>query len=91
MKNPIRGQKCLYKYLNEKRIEALLGARGSDKKKMWMVGQFVTIEQENLRQLIQGNMARINTFHHRLNEAMVKRGYDVSKDNIDLELYSQKN
>ena len=39
--------------------------------------------QENLRQLIQGNMARINTFHHRLNEAMVKRGYDVSKDNID--------
>ena len=47
--------------------------------------------QENLRQLIQGNMARINTFYHRLNEAMVKRGYDVSKDNIDLELYSQKN
>ena len=46
--------------------------------------------QENLRQLIQGNMARINTFHHRLNEAMVKRGYDVSKDNIDLELYHRK-
>ena len=47
LKNPIRGQKCLYKYLNEKRIEALLGARGSNKKKIWMVGQFVTLEQEN--------------------------------------------
>ena len=32
--------------------------------------------QENLRQLIQGNMARINDCHHRLNEAMVKKGYD---------------
>ena len=47
--------------------------------------------QEALRQLIQGNMARINAFHHRLNEAMVKQGYNVSEDNIDLELYSQKN
>ena len=47
--------------------------------------------QENLRQLIQGNMARINNCHHRLNEAMVKRGYDVSKDNIDVDLYCQKN
>ena len=36
-------------------------------------------------------MARINAFHHRLNEAMVKQGYNVSEDNIDLELYSHKN
>ena len=47
MKNPVRSQKCLYKYLNKKRIEGLLGARGSDKKKMWMVGQYVTLEQEH--------------------------------------------
>ena len=47
--------------------------------------------QENLRQLIQGNMARINDCHHRLNEAMVKRGYDDSKDNIEIDLYCQKN
>ena len=47
--------------------------------------------QENLRQLIQGNMARINDCHHRLNEAMIKRGYDVSKDNIEVDLYCQKN
>ena len=47
--------------------------------------------QENLRQLIQGNMARINDCHHRLNKAMVKRGYDVSRDNIEVDLYCQKN
>ena len=47
MKNPVRSQKSLYKYLNKKRIEALLGARGSDKKKKWMVGQYVTLEQEH--------------------------------------------
>ena len=47
--------------------------------------------QEDLRQLIQSNMARLNGCHHRINTAMVKRGYDVSKDNIEIDLYCQKN
>ena len=47
--------------------------------------------QEDLRQLIQSNMARLNDCHHRLNTAMVKRGYDVSRDNIEIDLYCQKN
>ena len=47
MKNPVQGQRCLYKHLNNKRIEALLGAKGSNKKRTWVEGQFVTLENEN--------------------------------------------
>ena len=47
--------------------------------------------QEALRQLIQSNMAKINTFHLQLNEAKVKQGFNVSENDIDLELYTQRN
>ena len=73
------------------------GGRGSFTPNSWReddqrsLSQGQEKRQEALRQLIQANMARINAFHHRLNEAMVKQGYNVSEDNIDFELYSQKN
>ena len=41
--------------------------------------------------MIQSNMSRINKFHLELNEAKVKRGLDVSANDIDLELYKQHN
>ena len=47
--------------------------------------------QETLRQMIQSNMSRINKFHLEVNEAKVKRGLDVSADDIDLELYKNQN
>ena len=47
--------------------------------------------QESLRQMIQSNMSRINKFHLELNEAKVKRGLNVSENDIDLELYKQHN
>ena len=43
----MKGQKSLYKHLNDRRVRALLGARGSDKRKSFVVGQFVTISNEN--------------------------------------------
>ena len=47
--------------------------------------------QETLRQMIQSNMSRINKFHLEVNEAKVKRGLDVSADDIDVELYKNQN
>ena len=47
--------------------------------------------QEDLRQLLQSNMARLNDCHHKLNTALVKKGFDVSRDNIEIDLYDQKN
>ena len=41
--------------------------------------------------MIQSNMSRINKFHLELNEAKVKRGLDVSADDIDVELYKNQN
>ena len=40
---------------------------------------------------IQSNMSRINRFHLEVNEAKVKRGLDVSADDIDVELYKNQN
>ena len=48
-------------------------------------------QQEELRQLVQSNMARLNDCHHKLNTALVQQGFDVSRDNIDVDLYDQKN
>ena len=41
--------------------------------------------------MIQSNMSRINKFHLEVNEAKVKRGLDVSADDIDVELYKNQN
>ena len=38
LKNPVLSQRSLYKHLNKKRVESLLGARGTDEKKIWSVG-----------------------------------------------------
>ena len=47
--------------------------------------------QENLRQMIQSNMSRINRSHLEVNETKAKRGLDVSVDDIDVELYRSQN
>ena len=36
-------------------------------------------------------MAKINNFHLQLNEAKVKQGFNVSENDIDVELYTQRN
>ena len=47
--------------------------------------------QEQLRQLIQTNMSRINRFHLEVNELKAKKGLDVSVGDIDVELYKSNN
>ena len=47
--------------------------------------------QEQLRQIIQSNMSRINRFHLEVNELKAKRGLDVSVGDIDVELYKSQN
>ena len=47
--------------------------------------------QEQLRQIIQTNMSRINRFHLEVNELKAKRGLDVSVGDIDVELYKSHN
>ena len=47
--------------------------------------------QEQLRQLIQTNMSRINRFHLEVNELKAKKGLDVSVGDIDVELYKSQN
>ena len=47
--------------------------------------------QEQLRQMIQSNMSRINKFHLEVNELKAKRGLDVSVEDIDVELYRSQN
>ena len=47
--------------------------------------------QEQLRQIIQSNMSRINKFHLEVNELKAKRGLDVSVGDIDVELYKSQN
>ena len=51
LKNPVLAQRVLYKHLNNKRVESLLGAKGSIKKKTWSVGQFVTLDQHKTNSL----------------------------------------
>ena len=73
------------------------GGRGSFTPNSWRgddqrsLSQGQEKRQEALRQLIQANMARINAFHLQLNEAKVKQGFNVSENDIDLELYTQRN
>ena len=52
LKNPVLAQKVLYKHLNKKRVESLLNAKGSIKKKAWSVGQFVTLNQNKTNSLV---------------------------------------
>ena len=47
--------------------------------------------QEQLRQLIQTNMSRINRFHLEVNELKASKGLDVSVGDIDVELYKSHN
>ena len=47
--------------------------------------------QEQLRQLIQANMSRINRCHLEVNELKAKKGLDVSVGDIDVELYRSNN
>ena len=47
--------------------------------------------QEQLRQLIQANMSRINRCHLEVNELKAKKGLDVSVGDIDVELYKSNN
>ena len=49
------------------------------------------MDQEEMRRLVQSNMANLNSCHHKLNTALVQQGYDVSSDNLEVELYDQRN
>ena len=75
-------QKSLYKYLNEKRIEALLGARGSDKKKKWTVGQYVTLEQERHTNSLVDKLASPRNAHIYKIISVNKEGFSVSIINV---------
>ena len=52
LKNPVLTQKVLYKNLNQKRVDSLLKAKGSIKKKNWSIGQFVTLSQNKTNSLV---------------------------------------
>ena len=49
------------------------------------------VEQEEMIKLVQSTMVRLNECHHKLNTALVQNGYDVSSDNLDVDLYDQRN
>ena len=52
LKNPVLAQKVLYKHSNRKRVESLLNAKRSTKKKDWSIGQFVTLNQDKTNSLV---------------------------------------
>ena len=81
LKNPVLCQKSLYKYLNKRRIEALLGARGSDKKKKWLVGQFVTLDQRQTGSLVDKLASPRNAHIYKI-ISVNKEGFSVSIINM---------
>ena len=44
-----------------------------------------------MKKKVQSTMANLNTCHHKLNTALVQQGYDVSSDNLDINLYDHRN
>ena len=81
LKNPVLCQKSLYKYLNKRCIEALLGARGSDKKKKWLVGHYVTLEQRHTSSLVDKLASPRNAHIYKI-ISVNKEGFSVSIINV---------